>query len=178
MADADPAKNAPSPPVDQAPVKAAPAPVAARKVEPQKEIAFQEHGWKMMTYDCIAPIGVTPDDVVKRDYWAHVSASRLRTMTKIYIMADDRSWYGELIVWQTYTNGAAVSWVSGPHHMTSIPALREESEFEIFDGGLTKAWSVRRKRDGRVFIEGKTSAQEADAALRDWLKAQGSRRAA
>ena len=152
--------------------------VAARKVDPQNEISFHEHGWKQMAYDCIAATGVMPEDVVKREYWAHVSQRALRTMTKIYIMADDRSWYGELIVWQTYSNGAAVSWVSGPHHMSRVPALREESEFEIFDGGLTKAWSVRRKKDGRVFIEGKTSAQEADAALRDWLKAQGSNRRA
>ena len=148
-----------------------------RKVEPQSEMTFQEHGWKQMAYDAIAANGVTPADVLKRDYWAHVAA-RFRTMTKIFIMADDRSWYGELIVWQNYSNGAAVSFISGPHYAEKVTALKEELEFEVFDGGLSKAWCVRRKKDGRVFIEGKTTAQEADAALRDWLKAQGSRRPA
>lgn len=149
-----------------------------RKVEPQSEINFQEHGWKQMEYDCLAADGVKPDDVLKREYWAHVSQRSLRTMTKIFIMANDRSWYGELIVWQTYSNGAAVSFISGPHYGEKVSALKEELEFEVFDGGLSKSWCVRRKKDGRVFIEGKTTAQEADAALRDWLKAQGSRRAA
>ena len=56
-----------------------------RKVEPQSEINFQEHGWKQMEYDCLAADGVKPDDVLKREYWAHVSQRSLRTMTKIFI---------------------------------------------------------------------------------------------
>lgn len=146
-------------------------------VRPQAEGNFQEHGTFQFGWDALAAAGTSPEDVLERDYWAHVSA-KLRANTKIFVMAEDRSWYGELLVWQTYTNGALVSFVSGPHHLNKAGLVREESEFEVFDGGLVKKWCVRRMKDGRAIIEGCESQGEADMKLRNWLKAQGQRRAA
>lgn len=176
---ADPADKTPPEKID--PPKAEPAkaaPPVERKINPQSEMHFHEHGWKQTAFDCIAAAGVRPEDVLARDYWAHVAQRNLSRMTKIHVMADDGSWYGELLVWQTFSNGATVSFVSGPHFLAKTAVVNEEKEFDVFYGGLSKKWCVRRMKDGRNLLEGHETDQEANAALRDWLKAQGSRRAA
>ena len=149
-----------------------------KEVKPQSEMTFWEHGAKQMHYDAIAAPGVTPADVLERGYWAHVAAGKLRAMTKISIMADDRSWYGELIVMQTFTNGASVRFISEPVRLKPSAIIREETEFETYDGGLSKSWCVKRKKDGKNIIEGKATEAEANAELMNWLKAQGPKRAA
>lgn len=172
MSDANKANLQPEP-------KAEPSPAVERKIAPQQELNFQEHGWRQMEYDAIASSGATPDDVLKREYWAHVSQRSLRSMTKIVIMADDRSWYGELIVWQTYSNGALVGWISPPVHLNKAGLTVEESEYDVFDGGLSKNWCVRRRKDNRNISDGHASRAEAEMWLSNWLKANGgSRRAA
>ncbi len=149
-----------------------------RKVEPLKELSFQEHGWKQMHYDAIAAAGITPEDVLKRDYWAHVAQRSLRSMTKISIMAEDRSWYGEMICFQTFQQGALVAFIHPPVLLNKAGLVREESEYEVFDGGLSKDWCVRRMKDGRIIKDGCASKAEAEMFLSNWLKSQGTPRRA
>ena len=130
-----------------------------REVKPQSEMKFQEHGWRQMEYDAIAEIGVTPEDVLERGYWSHVAGRSLKSMTKIYIMAEDYAWYGELFV------GKGES-------------VKEEREYEVFDGGLSKQWCIKRLKDGKIFKDGCQSREEADAYLMNWLKVNSRARAA
>ena len=153
-------------------------PVLERKVDPQKEQNFQEHGWKQTHFDAIAAPGVKPEDVLKPEYWAHVSQRNLQRMSRISIWDEHYTWYGELIVWNVGHMGAFVEFISGPHLITKAAAVRQELEFEIYDDGALKAWSVKRIKDGKVFISGKNSKAEAELALSDWLKAQGGGRRA
>lgn len=149
---------------------------APRVVKPLAEMDFGERGIKQNTWYAIAENGVTPDDVLTKEYWAHVAAKSLRPFDKIHIMNRERTWYGELVVFAWYGNGAVVRWIAPPvqAEKSSIPAA--DSGFEIFDGGLGKDWSVRRP-DGRVMMEGYKDLQSAQAALLTWLKAQGRRAA-
>lgn len=146
-------------------------------VKPLNENSFWEHGAKQMVYDAWAEAGVQPRDLLARDYWAHV-ASRLRSNTKIHVTAVDRSWYVELLVWHAYSNGAQVAFIHQPIYADKAGITQEEAEFEVFDGGLAKKWSVRRRKDGKVFIDGCETQQHADMELRNWIKAHGTARAA
>lgn len=152
------------------------APAAPRVIKPLAEMEFGEIGIKQNVWFAFAENNVTPDDVLSREYWAHVAAQKLRPFDKIHIMNRERTWYGELVVFATYGNGAVVRWLTPPVHAekSNMPAV--DSGFEIFDGGLGKDWSVRRP-DGRVMMEGYRSQQEAQAALLAWLRAQGKRAA-
>ena len=149
-----------------------------REVKPQSEMKFQEHGWRQMEYDAIAEIGVTPEDVLERGYWSHVAGRSLKSMTKIYIMAEDYAWYGELIVFQTFTNGAHVKFIHPPVFVGKGESVKEEREYEVFDGGLSKQWCIKRLKDGKIFKDGCQSREEADAYLMNWLKVNSRARAA
>lgn len=159
--------------------KVKPEPVK-REVKPQNETAFHEHGTSQMQWDAIAAKGVVPDDLLERGYWAHVAAAKLRPFAKISVMAEDRSWYVELIVFANYHDGAAVAFVHPPVHARKAVMVAQDAEFETFDAGLQQKWSVRRLKDNKIFISGRDSKAEADLALADWLKSQGlgARRAA
>ena len=178
MSDANPAKKGNDEPVAE---KRAPEPVVAkRKVEPQAEMHFHEHGIKQIQCDAIAKLGVEPADVLEPEYWSHVTQRSLQPWAKISIWREDRAWYGELLVWAVHSagTGATVSWIAGPFYRDSARIKNEESDFDVFDQGDIKGGSVRFRKDGRVFIDGCKSRQEADAALRNWLRSQGGRRAA
>lgn len=166
-----------SPPAAAAPIVPLAAAAPPRKIDPLNEMSFQEHGWKQMHYDAIAAPGVQPADVLKREYWSHVS-QKLRPMTKISIMADDRSWYGEVVVFQSYLQGALVAFVHPPVRLEKSGVTREESEYDIIDGGMSKSWCVVRRKDQRFVSEGHTSEAAASMWLSNFLKAQGAPRSA
>jgi hypothetical protein len=163
---------------EKEPKTAAP-PVAAapRVVKPLAEMEFGEIGIKQNVWYAIAENNVTPADVLEVGYWAHVVARNLNAFNKICIMNRERTWYGELIVFAIHTQGAIVRWIAPPVTILKAAMPAETSEFEIFDAGMGKEWSVRRMEDGRVMMEGKKSRQEAESDLRSWLRAQGRRAA-
>lgn len=147
--------------------------VAPRVVKPLSEMEFGEIGVKQNTWYAIAENNIAPDDVLEVGYWAHVVARNLSAFNKICIMNRERTWYGELIVFAIHTQGAIVRWIAPPVTIQKAAMPAETSEYEIFDAGMGKEWSVRRMKDGRVMMEGKRSRQEAESDLRSWLRAQG-----
>lgn len=149
------------------------APAIKHEVKPLAEMEFGEIGVKQNTWFAISENSVSTDDVLEKGYWAHVAAKSLRPFDKIHIMNRERSWYGELVVFAWYTGGGAVvRWIAPPVRIGKMEVPAETSEFEIFDAGLGKDWSVKRK-DGRVMMENYKSRQEAHGALSTWLRAQG-----
>ena len=154
-----------------------PAALVERKVDPHKEQHFQEAGWKRTSFDAIVAPGVRPEDVLKPGYWAHIAA-RLGRMSLINVWDEHYTWTGILNVWNKGHEGAFVEFISGPHFVSKVASVRQELEFEVFDDGALKAWSVKRIKDGKIFISGQKSKAEAELALSDWLKSQSGRRAA
>ena len=150
---------------------------APRVVKPLAEMEFGEVGVKQNTFYAIAENNIFPEDVLEKEYWIHVVAKSLRAFDKIHIMNRERTWYGELIVFAWHGNGAIVRWIAPPVVISKSAIPPETSEYEIFDAGLGKEWSVRRMKDGRVMMEGHRSRQEAEGALRNWLRAQGKKAA-
>jgi len=153
---------------------------AKRKVEPQAEMHFYEHGIKQIQCDAIARLGVEPADVLEPEYWSHVTQRSLQPWAKIAIWREDRAWYGELLVWAVHSagTGATVSWIAGPFYRDNAKVRNDEAGFEVMDLGDIKGWSVKRVKDGKIFIDGCKSRQEAESSLRNWLKSQGSPKAA
>lgn len=165
------------PPVT-APLKAAEASVAAadgKAVPSLLEGDFHEQDIKQNRWTVFAKAGVLYEDVLKPRYWANV-VPRARVAALINVLADDMSWYAELIVAAKYPGGLDVR----PLRHTVIPrssVATPESQYEIRYGGLNALWQVVQKSDGRIiFGDGKgRTEEEAQAWLRDYLRSSGVR---
>lgn len=149
---------------------------ARKEVPPLKEMKISERQYKQQTYFAIADKGVVLEDVCKREYWKHVTPRRLQPSDKISVMCEDKSWYIELIVFATYGSaGADVMPLPGSFIRGGYGRAPEKPlpEFEIVDAGLAEKWSVRRVKDDHLMLTGYKTQEEAQGALRDWLKADG-----
>ncbi len=179
-----PQTAAPTPPVPPATVAEPPAltPVEMMKAFPKGSPAeksvmanggrFNERGQKQLEYALIAEAGHTIDDLLKPSYWRHV-APLLKPLTKISVMADDQSFYCELIVFEATTVSAAVLLFGEPIIVTDRTKLALPSlDLEVFHGGLHKQWCVRLKSTGRILRDSLPTDDAARAWLRDYTRAQ------
>ena len=162
------------------PAAAKTSPASVRKVEPLKQDSFKESEFVSHTYVAIAARGVTPDDILDRGYWAHVSQRQLRPTDRVVVWADDKSWVAEVVVLANYSTGAEVAFIIEPKFFHGVAALPKQGDaYEVFDGGLGKKWCVRRLSDART-IKGDgtlTTKEEADAWLLEYLKGLSARAA-
>ncbi len=147
-------------------------------IKPLNENLFHQAGTKQNTWEAIAPEGSIPEDLLDRGFWAHVAASKMRPFDKVHVMAEDKSWYAEYVVFASYGNGAIVRMLGDPiviNKKTELPSA--DLDFEIVDLGLSKEWSIRQKSTGKLVNSGHKTSQEAGAWLRNWLAAQGKKAA-
>lgn len=166
----------------QAPVIAAPAaaPVlAAQALKPLNEMRFYGPGEKQNIWMAYPERGTKIGDLFERGYWAHV-ARKLRDGDKICMLAEDRSYYVEGIVFMADQNWAFVRQHGDPIFLEKTAMPTPESDYEIQDGGLQDRWCVIEKKTGRI-IKGDGTLQTrfaAEAWLRSWLQATRNPRAA
>lgn len=159
--------------------------MAEAKVEDKKvkELAvsdrnFHEAQFRQNMWFAIAEVGTKPDDTLAIDYWKHVSGRKLRPGDKISIMCEDKSWYGEAVVFATYGHGAVTRFIFPPtiiREKAEIPA--GDTEYVVEDGGLAKKWCVRRVKDNRFVMTGLESKEAANAWIFDFVRSQGQRAA-
>lgn len=168
---------------NQPPAAAVPKPAVDGKADTASAMAvpsllegdFHEQDIKQNRWTVFAKAGVLYEDVLKPRYWANV-VPRARVAALINVLADDMSWYAELIVAAKYPGGLDVR----PLRHTVIPrssVATPESQYEIRYGGLNALWQVVQKSDGRIiFGDGKgRTEEEAQAWLRDYLRSSGVR---
>jgi hypothetical protein len=116
--------------------------------------------------------GVTMEDVVKPDFWAHV-APKLRPYDEIRLCTDDGMFYARLLVLSVGRNWAKVFTLE-VHELTTKDV--DMSQAEAFDGYEVKyrgphcKFSVVRKSDSEVVKEGLGTKSEAHAWLADHVK--------
>ncbi len=133
---------------------------------------FQERSIKQLEYALHVEKGHTIEDILKPSYWQHV-ASILKPMAKIAAMADDKSFYCELIVFEVGTGYAQVELFGEPIRITDLTKLRAPAlDFEVFDGGLHLSWCVRMKSTGAIKKDSLPTEDAARAWLRDFLRSQ------
>lgn len=123
--------------------------------------------------------GTPISDLLNRDFWAHC-AGRLRDSDKICVMADDRSYYVELVVFRVAGNWAVTRIfgepiIADPGELPSI-----DIDYEAFELGLQQGWGVRSRKTGAVIKGDGTlrTQDEANAWLRNWLIAVRNKTAA
>lgn len=162
-------------------IQAAPTmrPVEIRKApDPIKERYFKEQAFRQNTWIATPEKGVRLEDVLKPEFWANV-AKLLRAPDKIIVMAEDKSFYCELVVFDSYATRAEVRVFGEP--IFDDPAKRHiaESDYGVVDGGLNKRWTIIQKSDGRELkADGTLHTREAaEIWLRDYLRLRGVRAA-
>ena len=127
-----------------------------------------------LRFDAQIAQGVAPEALLDPAFWAH-HAVRLRPMNEIRARAEDGTWIAELVVLDCSRTWAKVKMLELYRLTTSDVALTQASEQEVRDfisrhnvvyRGPHK-WSVTRKSDKAVLMEG--AEQKEGAEL--WLEA-------
>lgn len=108
--------------------------------------------------------GVTLEQLLQPEAWAHVSKS-LKPGDLIDILPADNEWYAELFVRASTDNEAKL--VVLKHYAFSESKPTIDGEVEVKHRGGAKKWSVLRKSDKAVLVEGLETRGQAD----DWVKA-------
>lgn len=169
----------------QAPVIAAPAPtgpvLAASAMQPRllNETRFYGREFRQAEWLVIAEKGTTIEDLNRKEFWANV-AQKLREPDKICVIAEDRSFYAEFVVFVAAHNWALVRPFGEPVYLEKAQFPAPEEDYEIQDDGLQNRWIVVEKRTGRVIKGDGTlmTRQAAENWRRQWLQATRNPRAA
>lgn len=160
-----------------APATAQPDPVAEakeRKVQPAEAVRFKSTEFVWTRYALTANAGVTPQDMLAPEYWAHIAA-QLKPRDEVVAWADDGTWRAEFVVLGSDRNWARVHLV-GVSHFTSADVAQtladQLSPYEISHRGPHSKWSVIRKSDRMVVAEGYDTARQATEWLEGRMKAE------
>lgn len=111
------------------------------------------------------PYDTNKDDLINPEFWAH-TAAKLRRGDEIKVLPDDDSFYAHLLVVacdRTWARVAMLSYVELREVHTQASAAMRGDYLVKLRG--PKKWSVLRKSDNKVLIEG--LHQEVDA--QNWL---------
>ena len=111
-----------------------------------------------------APAGSKFEDVLKTDFWTHVAA-RFHPTDRIEVMADDGSWFAELIVISCARNWAKVSTLRFVELSESTPDEAPAGEFEVKWRGQANGHCVVRLSDKEVIKSNFPTAKEAKVWL-------------
>lgn len=125
-------------------------------------------------YDAVIPTGVTPEQLLKPAFWAH-HGIRLRPWDEIRARAEDGTWMGTYLVLDCSRTWARVLQLSF-HRLTSGDVAITQASMDEMKAVIAAhqvvhrgplAWSVVRKSDRAVLLEGRTTKPEAVS----WLEA-------
>ena len=105
--------------------------------------------------------GVTLDDIVRPDYWAHV-AKTIKKGDRIEITSPDGSWFAELLV--RATTGASVQ-VFVMRKLDFPDSQPTELLYDVKHRGAG-GWSVIRKSDKTVMFEKGETREDAEKWIR------------
>lgn len=122
-------------------------------------------GWAVMVED-----KTTIEDVLKPEFFAHV-ARALRPFAKISVLADDGTWYAELLVKSAGSNWANVVPLQIVDLRGVAAAVVPADAYAVGFGGPHHKWRVIRNSDSELVSKGHESEALAKAWLVDHLKA-------
>ena len=187
-ADTNPAPTAVdenAPPKEQTPEPAkepkpeAPAPAPAKAVADEGPVALaqsqkltqdrlQNAESKFTRWDVSPRDGVSAQDMLRPEFWAHVS-KQLRPKDRLEATAEDGSWFAEFFVLSQGPNWAKVAMLRHVRLSDSTP-LRSD-DYEAIWGGPALKYTVRRTADKEVIQKGFDTMGDAGAWLSQFQKA-------
>lgn len=107
--------------------------------------------------------GVTLEQLLQPESWAHVSKF-LKPGSRVEVYPADGEWYAELYV---RSSGDTEAKLVVLQHYVFSAAKPADGDVEVKHRGETKKWSVVRKSDKAVLVEG----LETRGLAEDWVKA-------
>lgn len=143
-----------------------------RKIEPLNESRQQLAEVRRNVWRIHVANGTSPKDILSPAYWVHVARS-YRMFDKIEALAEDGSWYMELLVVDCGQGFAKVAAINGT--LTELSPVEPESRATPLAGhsvmwaGIHAKWRVVRDADKKTIREG--FAHKADAFV--WLDGYG-----
>lgn len=135
---------------------------------------LEQSEFKTLNWVIDAPQGVTPEDILRPEFWSGV-AEDLKPFNRIEVRADDGTWMTELLVLIASRAWASVH-VLHHHDLTTgdvdqtLAAEMAEPFFYKYMG-RSRMHCVIRRSDNEVVFENGQSQVEARAWLKERLKA-------
>jgi len=146
--------------------------IAAAKAPRPKSLTPTKLGYaEHMTRNFVADVdaGVTLDDVLKPEFFAHV-ASRLVPWSHIEVRPEDEAFYAELLVTRVGHNWVRCEVLQHKALGELVEQVPETAGFEVKWGGPAKKHRVIRKSDGSVLQDGFATAAEGNGWIAEHLK--------
>jgi spermidine synthase len=122
-----------------------------------------------IVWHAVVPEGVTPEDLTRPDFWAHV-ASRLTAGAIIHVDAEDRSWYAHGKVLDADRTWAKVDFYM-VRHVAEVPEKGAEDDEFAVRFIPASGFRVIRKSDRALIKEGLASKAEALTYIKNYRKA-------
>jgi hypothetical protein len=128
--------------------------------------------FRRTTYSVVTEGGTTVDEILRPEYWSHV-ARKLKPYDKIEVLAEEGTFYLELLVLRVLTGAVVVKLLNHAELESSPAAGDEDPDIEIKYSGPIKKYRVTRKSDGKVLAEGEEVAtrQMAEQFVIEYRKA-------
>lgn len=135
---------------------------------------FKMEEFMRTRYLAYAAAGTTKEDILRPDYWAHVSG-QLRPMSRVEVIIEDCSALYEVIVIKSSRTEAVVKLINEVKLDLSNNDEEHESEassdYMIKWFGQVDKWGAVRKSDKRKMCSGMSTRGEAEAHMKDYVKA-------
>ncbi len=130
---------------------------------------FREASFANRQWCCTPEAGVSIEEILKPEYWAHVSAKMI-TGDTIRAIPEDMAFFLELLVIDTSKQWAKVKEI----HRVLLTAeeaspIEEDIDFEVKFRGARR-WSVVRKSNNAVEAENMASKADAFAWISEYAK--------
>jgi hypothetical protein len=137
----------------------------APKLTPDR---FKAAEFVRVVYAVTPAVNTDLDHILKPEYWSHVAAN-LSPLSRIEVVAEDNSWFAELIVLSSGLNWAKVRLLRYIPLVDGFPEeKKQEDDFEILYAGVKARFRVIRKSDRTTVKEGFPSQQEALKWVREY----------
>lgn len=114
---------------------------------------------------------ISREDLRDPKFWCHV-AKQFQPYTRIEVVTDDGQYFCELIVLSSGNNWAKVQELRYIELGSKVADVDESrSEYEVAWKGPVRKHAIIRKADGEIIKEGFVQKDEADMAMRAYIKA-------
>lgn len=128
--------------------------------------------YKRVQWYCEAAEGVTPEDILKPEYWAHVAA-KMGPFHRIEVVSTDCTWAADLMVLAHSRTAAKVKLLSLHQFEDGFADISGVNKSHEIKHRGPRKWSIIRLSDSAVIKENFQTREEAEAALRDYQQALG-----
>lgn len=140
-----------------------------KKTPPLVPARLQRVGYTNIDREVTVEAGVTLEDVLQPEFWAHVAPS-LRPYDELRVRTDDGIWYAHLLV--LWVGRAAAKVIQLYHVQLSTSDVDQSSDagYTVAYKGPHKRYCVMRDKDNTYVKDGCQTKEEAFAWREQYLK--------